>query len=274
MAPSGLVAANKAVEGPRASRLLSRTSCGRYQSLHDQPGSSPDGGPDVQKWRHPTKKLVGECLAGLLGGHAGGRGLDRDSNCPDPFSSSTAVAIVARKRQAGDVVVDRTVTDGGVIHGTEFGLDAIYTPGHAPDHICFFLEEERVLFTGDMILQGTTTVIVPRSGGDMVKYLESLERLRTMRRVDRIAPGHGEIIEEPREMIEEYIAHRHEREEQVMAALAEGPAKIPLLVERIYVDTPDELLDWAALQVQAHLVKLRGEGKVTGRDLKSTWKLA
>ena len=93
--------------------------------------------------------------------------------------------------------LDRVLNDGDVVEGTEFGLEVLHTPGHAPNHLCFLLEEERVLFTGDHVLDGTTTVISPQRGGDMAEYLKSLERLRKIRRLARIRPAHGDVIEEP-----------------------------------------------------------------------------
>jgi glyoxylase-like metal-dependent hydrolase (beta-lactamase superfamily II) len=171
------------------------------------------------------------------------------------------------------VVPDRVIGEGSVIEGTEFRLEVLHTPGHAPNHLCFFLDEERVLFTGDTVLDGTTSVISPSRGGDMVKYLASLERLRKLR-TSRICPGHGDVIEEPRARIDEYLAHRAERERQILDVLESGPAKIPDIVARLYVETPATLHEQACAMVQAHLVKLRGEGRVVGRDLKSAWKLA
>ncbi len=173
-----------------------------------------------------------------------------------------------------DLRLDRVLADGDTIDGTEFRLVAMATPGHAPNHLCFFLEEERVIFTGDHVLNGTTTVVNPQRGGDMVQYLASLERLRKVRRVARICPGHGDVIEDPKAVLDEYVAHRKMRERQIVKALQAGPAKIPELVERLYIDTPEGLLDMAGRQVHAHLLKLKGEGKVEGTGVRSAWKIA
>lgn len=174
----------------------------------------------------------------------------------------------------GPVRIDRAVGDGDVIEGTEFGLEVLHTPGHAPNHLCFVLEEERVLFTGDHVLQGTTTVVSPDRGGDMVAYLASLERLRKLRRIARICPAHGDVMEDPKAVLDEYVAHRKMRERQILKVLGEGPARIPEIVARIYTDTPEVLHPVAARQVHAHLLKLRGEGKVAGSSVKSAWKVA
>jgi glyoxylase-like metal-dependent hydrolase (beta-lactamase superfamily II) len=167
---------------------------------------------------------------------------------------------------------DRRTTDGEVIEGTEWGLEVLHTPGYSSDHLCFFLEEERVLFTGDMVLSGTTSVIAPPDG-DMKAYLTSLERLRK-RRLSRICPGHGEVIDDPKGALAGYIEHRLEREAQILDALREGPSKIPDLVTRIYAEVPEGLHEWAAGLVHAHLLKLKSEGKVSGRDINSAWKVA
>jgi glyoxylase-like metal-dependent hydrolase (beta-lactamase superfamily II) len=167
--------------------------------------------------------------------------------------------------------LDLVLGDGDTIDGTEFRLEAIHTPGHAPNHLCFLLEDERTLFTGDHVLNGTTTVVNPQRGGDMVQYLASLDRLRKIKRVARICPGHGDVMEDAAAVLDEYVAHRKQRERQIMRLLAKGPAKITDVVSTLYVDTPEGLLDMAGHQVHAHLVKLKGEGKVSGAGPKSVW---
>ncbi len=171
------------------------------------------------------------------------------------------------------VHVDRTIGEGDVIEGTEWGLEVLHTPGHSPDHLCFLLEEERVLFTGDTVLDGTTSVVNPSRGGDLAQYLATLERLRKMR-ISRIYPGHGDVIDEPRARLTEYLEHRAMREKQVLAVLADGPARIRDIVERVYPDIVPELQEMAGNQVYAQLLKLRADGRVLGRDTRSIWKLA
>ncbi len=186
---------------------------------------------------------------------------------------TTGAEVLAFSKRDPDVTPDRSIGDGAIIDGTEWGLEAIHTPGHAPNHLCFLLEEERVLFSGDHILNGMTSVVSPPRGGDMIEYMESLERLRK-RRIARICPGHGDVIEEPRAKIDEYIAHRKMREKQVLKVLKDGPVRIPDIVARLYIDTPDELQEMAGRQVHAHLLKLRTEGNVEGGSIKSAWKLS
>jgi len=172
-----------------------------------------------------------------------------------------------------DLTLDRVLGDGDTIDGTEFRLEAIHTPGHAPNHLCFLLEEERMLFTGDHVLNGTTTVVNPERGGDMVQYLASLERLRKLRRIARIAPAHGDVIEDPKACLDEYVAHRKMRERQILKVLKAGPARISDIVEQLYTDTPEGLIEMASKQVHAHLLKLKAERKVDGRSVKTTWHL-
>lgn len=180
----------------------------------------------------------------------------------------------APKADEFDLDLDRALADGATIEGTEFRLEALHTPGHAPNHLCFLLEEERMLFTGDHVLNGTTTVVNPKRGGDMVQYLASLERLRRLKRVARIAPGHGDVIEDPKAVLDEYVAHRKMRERQILKVLRDGPTRIPKIVAALYTDTPEGLLEMAERQVHAHLLKLKAEGKVEGSAPKGPWSLA
>jgi glyoxylase-like metal-dependent hydrolase (beta-lactamase superfamily II) len=180
---------------------------------------------------------------------------------------------------AGDgklkVRLDGTLGDNSIIEATEFHLTALHTPGHASDHLCFLLNEERTLFTGDHIMQGSTVVIRPPDG-DMGAYLRSLERIKQIRpRLRAIAPGHGHLITNPLAAIDEYIEHRLAREQQVLSAVEErGSATVTELVDQIYVDLAPELHPMARYSVWAHLRKLADDGVVKGDDLDGTWSTA
>jgi hydroxyacylglutathione hydrolase len=187
------------------------------------------------------------------------------------LAKATGAEVLAYSKREKSVRVDRALADGDTIDGTEFRLEVLHTPGHAPNHLCFFLDEERMLFTGDTILGGMFSVVSPSTGGDMADYLATLERLRRIRRLRAIAPGHGEVIDEPRVKIDEYLKHRRNRERQILALVRRGPARVQDIVATLYVDTPELLLPVAAKQVYAHLRKLRAEGKVSGRDARSLW---
>jgi glyoxylase-like metal-dependent hydrolase (beta-lactamase superfamily II) len=146
---------------------------------------------------------------------------------------------------------------GAVVRTDDATLRAVYTPGHAQDHLCFWLEEERALFTGDLIL-GAGTTVIPSEGGDMALYLDSLERLLELP-IERIYPGHGPRIDRPHDKIREYLEHRRERERQIVAAIRAGVHTIPRIVERIYVGTPPALFAAAGQSVLSHLKKLERE---------------
>jgi glyoxylase-like metal-dependent hydrolase (beta-lactamase superfamily II) len=168
--------------------------------------------------------------------------------------------------------IDRALRDGDRIEATEFVLRAIHTPGHASNHLCFLLEQERMLFSGDHIMEGSTVVIRPPDG-DMEAYLRQLERLKALRpRLRSIAPGHGYLIEQPAAKIDEYLQHRAMREQQIVDLLeTTGPTTIDAIVAKLYTETPEELLPMAAGTVWAHLIKLEQEGRVQGHEADDPW---
>lgn len=166
--------------------------------------------------------------------------------------------------------IDSEIGDGHRIEATEFRLTALHTPGHASNHLCFLLEEERMLIAGDHIMQGSTVVIQPPDG-DMTAYLESLHRLRGLR-LRTIAPGHGQVIDDPKGVIDGYIAHRLERERQIVEALhATESATIAGIVEKVYTDVAPELHELAQHTVYAHLLKLAAEGRAAGDGFDGSW---
>lgn len=169
-----------------------------------------------------------------------------------------------------DVVADRHLADGDTIDTTEFRLRAVHTPGHASNHLCFFLEEERTLFSGDHVMDGSTVVIAPPDG-NMATYLESLRKVRDIKRLRAIAPGHGHVITDPVERIDAIIEHRLEREAQVLTAVRAGTTRIDAIVAELYQGLVDELVPRAAQSVHAHLEKLAAEGAVAGDDADGDW---
>lgn len=180
-----------------------------------------------------------------------------------PLKKRTGAEVLAFESRDG-LDVDTQITEGFRIEATEFRLRAVHTPGHASNHLCYLLEGERLLFSGDHIMQGSTVVIAPPDG-DMGAYLESLERIRSMR-LRFIAPGHGHLIDDPRSIIDDYIQHRLEREQQVLASVHAGDRTADQIVARLYPDLIDELVCRAKQTVHAHLRKLATEGKVTTQD--------
>lgn len=151
---------------------------------------------------------------------------------------------------------DRLETEGAT-------LRVLWTPGHAADHLCFYLEEEKALFTGDLVL-GAGTVVIPPDG-DLVEYLDSLRRILDLE-LSVIYPGHGPAIRNPREKVLAYLAHRALREEQILGRLRAGIHDIAELVKSIYTDVPVFLHPAAAWSVHAHLRKLEREGCVRLTD--------
>jgi glyoxylase-like metal-dependent hydrolase (beta-lactamase superfamily II) len=187
----------------------------------------------------------------------------------------TGAEVLAFDTGGTDLQIDGTLGDGDTIEATEFVLRALHTPGHASNHLCFLLEQERLLFSGDHIMEGSTVVIAPPDG-DMAAYLESLDRLKGHRpRLRAIAPGHGHLIDDPQAKIDEYVAHRLAREAQVLDRVrAAGTTTIDHLVQDIYADVPEALHPMAARSVWAHLLKLAAEGRVAGSELDGDWRAA
>lgn len=147
----------------------------------------------------------------------------------------------------------------------ELSLLALHTPGHVSNHYCFLLQEDRMLFAGDHIMNGSTVVIIP-PGGDMAAYIASLRMLKDYP-VNAIAPGHGEVIEDSDREIDKLVRHRLQRERKVMKnleALCPGSKSCTLdeLVVKVYDDVDPSLHRWAKLSMEAHLIKLRDEGHV------------
>ena len=172
-----------------------------------------------------------------------------------------------RHRDAGLPEPIDDLRDGEVVQGEGVTLLPVYTPGHASDHLCYYLVEERALFTGDVILGGSTTVI-PADDGDLLDYLASLRRLLGLD-VRRIYPAHGPVIEDGPGRIREYIEHRMLRERQIIDGLNDHVETIPDLVKRIYVDVAPALHPVAALSVESHLKKLAREHRAHEEKLPS-----
>jgi glyoxylase-like metal-dependent hydrolase (beta-lactamase superfamily II) len=162
---------------------------------------------------------------------------------------------------------DRTVRDGERIEAGDVALDVVEAPGHAREHLVFSFAAEAALFTGDTIV-GRGTVVIAPPNGDMRAYQATLRRLRDEFAGTRtIYGGHGEPIDEPARKIEEYIAHRAMREDQLRARLVSGEQTIPQLVASMYRDVAEALWPAAARQILAYLIALEREGRVTKRTL-------
>ncbi|OYT72869.1 MAG: MBL fold metallo-hydrolase [Chloracidobacterium sp. CP2_5A] len=195
------------------------------------------------------------------------------------WNAPVAAHPITAKLLDGQIPVARLLNDGdacelsaaalvaqGLVPATWPGwrLRAVFTPGHARGHLCFFEETTGTLFSGDMVV-GLGSVLVDPDEGDMADYLDSLQRLLGLP-MRAIAGGHGPALTAPRAVIESYIAHRRQREARIVAALRDGASTVPDLVATVYADTPPALHPLAARSVQAHLVKLMREGKARRRS--------
>ncbi|MCU1493919.1 MAG: fold metallo-hydrolase [Acidimicrobiaceae bacterium] len=213
--------------------------------------------------------------------------LDHASGARELADRSAAVVLGPPGR--GGYRPDAVLSEGDVVAVPGWRLQPLHTPGHSADHLCYVLDRvpapgrdpatesgpaparlhppRRLLFSGDHVLGGTTTVVAAPEG-DMTAYLESLDRvLRLDPAVDLIAPGHGEPMSSPRTVLESYIAHRLQREAQVLELLAAlGPVTIGDLAAAVYPMLAVGLVDASRLQVWAHLRKLGVEGRARSAD--------
>ncbi|MCP4302945.1 MAG: MBL fold metallo-hydrolase [Gammaproteobacteria bacterium] len=153
---------------------------------------------------------------------------------------------------------DRVLEDGDRLATDEFVIEAVHTPGHASNHLCYRHAGNNWLFTGDHIIDGSTVVIDPPDG-NMRHYLQALQRVKDLQ-CKALAPGHGEIINDPDRAIDWIIDHRLEREDKVRAALAANPNLTAReLVPHVYKDVDRKLYGWAERSMLAHLLKLEEE---------------
>lgn len=163
-----------------------------------------------------------------------------------------------------DFAPDHAVRHGDVIRGGDWSVECVYTPGHTSNHMCYALREEKTLFTGDHVMAWSTSVISPPDG-DMRRYLESLELL--LKRDDRrYWPTHGPSVEDTHGHVRAFIAHRRDREAQIMRCIEGGTHRIKEMVPSMYADLPEFMYGAAARSVLAAIVYLvqRGELRVEG----------
>jgi glyoxylase-like metal-dependent hydrolase (beta-lactamase superfamily II) len=151
------------------------------------------------------------------------------------------------------------LSDGQMIETPEGPLEVVHTPGHAPDHVAFWHAGSRTVFTGDLLVQGSTVVIPASHGGSLTAYLASLARIAALQ-PERALPAHGPAIGDPATLIAHYVSHRRQREVQVLDALAAGAATVAAIADRIYTGLNPALLPQAHDSVLAHLRKLEAEG--------------
>jgi len=173
-------------------------------------------------------------------------------------------------RQDETFVPDHRPADAERLRLGDVEVLAIHTPGHASNCVCYFLERERLLITGDHVLEGVSPVILPPDG-NMTDYLNSLDRLLAFD-FENIAPGHGDLMDRGKEVIEALRAHRLAREAKVLRSIPElREATLDTLTPRVYDDVPADRHPWARLTLEAHLIKLVRDGRV--REQHGSWLL-
>lgn len=177
---------------------------------------------------------------------------------------------------------DAQLEDGDHVQAGDLVLQAVHTPGHASNHLCYLLNlpsgdggSHQVLFSGDHVMGGSTVVIAPPDG-DMDAYLASLRRMLELDPpLTVIAPGHGPLLPDPRAVLEGYLAHRLAREESIADALAGGESTVEGIVSAVYTDVPEALHPVARYSVWAHLRRLAGEQRAISDDpdeITATWR--
>jgi glyoxylase-like metal-dependent hydrolase (beta-lactamase superfamily II) len=242
----------------RRDPILLDTGAGVPEYMNELAGYLTERG-----WKQPSRVVLTHRHRDHLGGVP---------HLRERFRGLPVGKMILRDAELPEGVED--LRDGATIQGDGVTLRAIYTPGHASDHLCYYLEEENAVFTGDVVLAGSTTVI-PAEDGDLLDYMSSLKRLQQLG-VRRIYPAHGPVVEDGPALIAEYIEHRLLRERQILEVLGDGPATIPAIVARVYAAVPTNLHAMAGQSVASHLKKLAREGRVRehpGVDAPSRWEL-
>ena len=192
-----------------------------------------------------------------------------------PFAEATGAVVLAARPPLREVHAsgaldededdafrpDGELSGGEVVSGDGWTLEALFTPGHASNHMAFALHEEKALFSGDHVMGWSTTVVAPPDG-DMRQYMASLDAV-IARNFDVLWPTHGAPVTEVRPFLEAYRAHRQAREAQIVARLAAGDRTVADMVPVLYAAVDRKLWPAASLSVLAHLIKLVEDGTAT-----------
>jgi glyoxylase-like metal-dependent hydrolase (beta-lactamase superfamily II) len=185
------------------------------------------------------------------------------------LKAATGAATVGFKTSA----LASFVPDIKLDHGAEIaGMTALHTPGHAADHLCFALavNGENILFSADHVMSWSTSIVSP-PGGDMLQYFQSLRLLQT-RTDDAYLPGHGPLLRQPLNLVREMLTHRVMREQAILRRLADGPATVSDIADRLYAQLDSRLRGAAERNVLAHLLKVQAEAKAVAEG--DVWRLA
>jgi glyoxylase-like metal-dependent hydrolase (beta-lactamase superfamily II) len=227
----------------------------------DGPSIVIDPGPDVARHLDQVAAEAGH-VGAVLVTH------DHPDHAPGalPFADRVGAPVYAFRLAGAE-----KLRAGQRVRAGALDLTAIHTPGHTSDHMTFHEPGSGALFTGDAVVGRGTSFIDPPDG-NLVQYLRSLTRMLELR-PRTIYPGHGPVVLGARDKLLEYLAHRDERETQVLAALAEGPRTVAEMVEVIYAEHPTDVRPLAARSVLAHLLKLADEGRAerVGKTEEGPW---
>jgi glyoxylase-like metal-dependent hydrolase (beta-lactamase superfamily II) len=227
---------------------------GRVPTLIDTGTGDPRHLDEVER------ALDGQALTQVLVTHSHG---DHASGAPAlaaRFPGARFLKMPWPERDSRWPVEWDTIEDGHAIAAGDETLVAIHTPGHAPDHLCFWHAESRTMFCGDLAQKGTTIYVPPNLQGDLISYLASLERVLALRPA-RLLPAHGPVLADPESVLRGYIEHRREREQQIIAELRAGQTTPEAIVVRLYRGLNEHLVPMARESVLAHLMKLEREGR-------------
>lgn len=249
--PEHLAALERALEGEEVTHIL---------ITHTHGDHSPAAAPLKERTGAPTYGFGPHPVADLRIGAA---------------TREEAEATPQEERSDLDFVPDVATRDGDVIAGDGWTIEALHTPGHISNHLCFALAEESVLFTGDHVM-GWSTSVIPSPDGNLLDYLANLRRL--LDRDDAVYwPTHGPAITDPHPFVRALIAHREARTAQILERLRAGDTTIDQMVPVLYADVDESLHPAAARSVLAHMVALAEDGVARTADAEpgtaSTWEL-
>lgn len=230
-----------------------------------------DPGPDIASHIDALVEAVGKRLKWILCTHT-----HRDhSPAAAALKAATGAKIAGTAcpqdgRQDECFAADRILKDGDTVAIPGATFRAIHTPGHVSNHLCYLLEEQKLLFTGDHIMQGSTVVIGPPNGS-MQAYFDSLEKVSKLD-VAAFAPGHGHLITTPQDEVRKLVTHRLKREGKVVDALRRNsPGTLEELVALAYDDVSPKIHSVAQRSLHAHLIKLVEDGRA--RETDGRWSL-
>ena len=209
-----------------------------------------DPGPNIESHLEAILEAVGSRTSvGVIVTHT------HPDHAPlaNPLARRLAVPVYGYE-EGPDFVPDVRLRDGDTVRVGRVSLEAVHTPGHTSDHLCFLLGDR--LFTGDHVMGGSTVIME-----DAAAYMTSLERIRDLD-VARIEPGHGPAMDDAGAVIDGYIAHRRQREAEILSVLTGGSATVSGIVDLVYRDVPEGLRAAATMQVIVQLTKLYADGAV------------